>query len=1067
MRTEFITWFFSIATLTIFFSITIPVHSQCLEDQKSLLLQLTSSLEFDPDSSVKLVNWAETDDCCQWNGVTCDRFGRVIGLDLNTESISGGLNHSSSLFRLKFLEKLDLANNSFNFAEIPSSFGGLTNLRYLNLSDTQFVGQIPMEFSRLTRLVKLDLSNHVVSYGIQIDNPNLFTLFRNLGGLTELYLDGVNISANGHEWGQAISSSLPNLRVLSLSDCLLSGPIDSSLQKLQYLSVIDLAKNNLSSPVPDFFANFQNLSVLILSDSELYGTFPDIIFQRVQTLKTLDLSRNTLLNGSLLDFPENGSLQNLELSDTSFSGNLPKSIENLRELRRIVIHGCRFSGPIPSSLANLSQLVYLDFSNNNFSGSIPSFHGFKNLTFIDLSHNALTGPVPSIYFEGLSNLLSVALINNSFRGSIPSSLFFLPSLQEIYLSYNQFGEIPGSLPNGSLSPLVILDLSTNKIQGPFPSYLFDFQSLNTLFISSNNLSGTLQLESFHGLQKLQVLELSYNSLSVDASISESSLSSFPQLIDLALASCKLQKIPPIMNQSSLLGLDLSDNQISGLIPNWIWNISNGYLNLSSNLLVGFQQGFVIPVVGYLDLHSNQLSGEIPLPIEGAYVDYSRNNFNSSIPAEIGNRLPNAWFFSLSYNKLSGPIPASICNGSQFEILNLSNNRFSGTIPQCLIDKGTATLNVLNLQNNSLTGNIMGAFPEGCTLRTIELNGNKLEGEIPNSLANCANAEVLNFGTNNINGTFPCFLANLSELRILVLRSNKFHGNIGCQGIHNYLWPKLQIIDLALNNFSGILPPNFFSQRKAMMDGGNRQPIANHLRFDFSQNIYYQDSVTIVNKGLEMKLVKILTIYTVIDFSNNSFKGKIPNIVGDLKSLYALNLSHNALTGSIPSSVGNLTQLGSLDLSWNNLGGSIPMKLAHLTFLSFLNLSYNQLVGMIPIGTQLQSFPNTSYEGNKGLWGPPLTDKKAEPAPPTLNGTRSYTEEDEINWVYIIATLGYTVGFGVVVVPLLYSKRWRQRYYKPLDRAIVRILYHQEQQARHERRRDNINQLRRRTTEGFN
>ncbi|KAF7142567.1 hypothetical protein RHSIM_Rhsim05G0220500 [Rhododendron simsii] len=139
MRTEIITWFFSIVTLTIFFSITIPVHSQCLEDQKSLLLQLKSSLEFDPDSSVKLVNWAGTDDCCQWNGVTCNRFGRVIGLDLNTDSISGGLNDSSSLFGLKFLEKLDLANNSFNFAEIPSSFGVLTNLRYLNL----FTGTIP------------------------------------------------------------------------------------------------------------------------------------------------------------------------------------------------------------------------------------------------------------------------------------------------------------------------------------------------------------------------------------------------------------------------------------------------------------------------------------------------------------------------------------------------------------------------------------------------------------------------------------------------------------------------------------------------------------------------------------------------------------------------------------------------------------------------------------------------------------------------------------------------------------------------------------------------------------
>ncbi|KAF7142372.1 hypothetical protein RHSIM_Rhsim05G0220800 [Rhododendron simsii] len=118
-----------------------------------------------------------------------------------------------------------------------------------------------------------------------------------------------------------------------------------------------------------------------------------------------------------------------------------------------------------------------------------------------------------------------------------------------------------------------------------------------------------------------------------------------------------------------------------------------------------------------------------------------------------------------------------------------------------VDKGTATLRILNLQNNNLTDNIMGTFPEGCTLRTLELNGNHLEGEVPNSLANCANAEVLNLGANNINGNIPCFLANLSKLRILILRSNKFHGNIGCRD--NYLWPKLQIIDLALNNFSGI------------------------------------------------------------------------------------------------------------------------------------------------------------------------------------------------------------------------------------------------------------------------
>ncbi|XP_058214629.1 receptor-like protein 7 [Rhododendron vialii] len=1064
MRTKFITWFFSIATITIFFSITIPVHSQCLEDQKSLLLQLKSSLEFDPDSSVKLANWAGTNDCCQWNGVTCDRFGRVIGLDLNTESISRGLNDSSSLFQLKFLEKLDLANNNFNIAEIPSNFGGLTNLRYLNLSNTQFFGQIPMEFSRLTRLVKIDLSKDIYYDGIprfQIENPNLVTLFRNLSGLTELYLDGVNISANGHEWGQAISSSMPNLRVLSLSGCLISGPIDSSLQKLQYLSEINLAQNNISSPIPDFLANFPNLTVLILSNSELHGTFPDNIFQRVQTLETLDLSGNALLNGSLPDFPEKGSLRNLYLSLTNFSGNLPESIGNLTELRRIEINGCYFSGPIPSSLANLSQLVHLDFSTNNFSGSMPLFQGSKNLTSIDLSNNALTGPVPSIVFEGLSNLVHISLMNNSFNGSIPSSLFSLPSMQQIWLTRNQFSEVSEFLPNKSMSTLDTLELSHNKLQGPIPSYFFDFQSLRVLSLSFNNFSGTVQLESIHRFQNLTDLELSHNSLSVNASINDSILSSFPQLQWLGLASCKLQKFPPLMNLP-LYYLDLSDNQISGVIPNWIWNIGNGSLsnfNLSFNLLVGLQPEYVIPRLQILILHSNQLCGEIPIPPDSTrHVDYSRNNFSSSIPAEIGNGIANARFFSLSHNKLSGPIPPSICNGSNLDVLNLSNNRFSGTIPQCLITTGAATIRVLNLQNNNLTGNITGTFPKHCALRTLDLSENLLEGHVPKSLANCANAEVLNLGINNIYGTFPCFLANLSNLRVLVLRSNKFQGNISCQGIHNYIWPELQIIDLALNNFSGTLPPSFFSQRKAMMDGGNARRNFNHLRFEVAlQNIYYEDSVTVTNKGSEMELVKILTIFIAIDFSNNNFKGEIPYIIGDLKSLYVLNLSHNSLVGSIPSSVGNLAQLGSLDLSWNKLGGNIPVTLARLTFLAFLNLSYNQLIGMIPTGPQLQLFPNTSFEGNKGLWGPPLTATEAEPAPPT----QSYAKEDEINWVYVIATLGYAAGFGVVVGPLLYSKRWRQCYYKPLDRVIVRILYLREQRARHQRRRDNINQLRRR------
>ncbi|KAH7865347.1 hypothetical protein Vadar_005442 [Vaccinium darrowii] len=594
MRTEFITWFILVTTLTVFCSITIPVHSQCLEDQKSLLLQLKNSLQFDPNHSVKF----------QWN-------------------------------------------------------------------------------SRLTRLVKLDLSNHSDEFSgkreLQIEKSNLFTLFCNLSGIKELYLDGINISANGYEWGHAISFALPNLRVLSLRDCLLSGPIDSSLQNLQFLSELYLHSNNLSVPVPDFLANFANLTVLTLSSCNLYGTFPKVIFEKVQTLETLHLFANLLLNGSFPNFPQNMSLRELALSDTRFSGNLPESIGNLMELRTIAISGCLFSGQIPNSLANLSQFVIVDLSDNNFSGPIPSFQGWKKLTDISLS-------------------LEISLSDNKFSGQMTG------------------------FSNESLSPLDTLDLSSNKLQGPIPSYFFDFQSLASLSLSFNNFSGTIQLESFQRLQNIFSLDLSYNSLIVNASVTDSSLSSFPQLNELGLASCKLQKFPPLMNQSSLYDLDLSNNQISGLTPNWIWNISGGFpyaLNLSCNLLVGFQPEFSLPRFDILDLHSNQLQGEIPMPPEIAmYVDYSRNNFSSSIPAEIGKSIASAFFFSLSDNMLSGPIPPAICNGSGLElqgempippesidyVVDYSRNNFSSSFP-AEIGKSIASASFFSLSDNMLSGPI--------------------------------------------------------------------------------------------------------------------------------------------------------------------------------------------------------------------------------------------------------------------------------------------------------------------------------------------------------------------------
>nr|XP_009781564.1 PREDICTED: receptor-like protein 12 [Nicotiana sylvestris] len=138
------------------------------------------------------------------------------------------------------------------------------------------------------------------------------------------------------------------------------------------------------------------------------------------------------------------------------------------------------------------------------------------------------------------------------------------------------------------------------------------------------------------------------------------------------------------------------------------------------------------------------------------------------------------------------------------------------------------------------------------------------------------------------------------------------------------------------------------------------------------DVYYKDSITIATKGLEFELVRIMTVFTAIDFSTNRFEGHIPSIMGDLIALRVLNLSHNRLQGHIPNSLENLSVVESVDISFNQLSGAIPQQLASLTYLEFLNLSNNHLQGCIPQGPQFQTFENNSYERNNSLRGFPLS-----------------------------------------------------------------------------------------------
>ena len=316
-----------------------------------------------------------------------------------------------------------------------------------------------------------------------------------------------------------------------------------------------------------------------------------------------------------------------------------------------------------------------------------------------------------------------------------------------------------------------------------------------------------------------------------------------------------------------------------------------------------------------------------------------------------------------------------------QVLDISNNQLIGQIPQCLGDFSNSLL-VLNLRNNRFHGNLSETFIEGSNLKTLDFSYNQIQGKIPRSLVKCKMLEVLNLGNNNKNDTFPFWLESSPELQILILPGNGFHGAI---------WD-------AHNNFSGKLPSQYFKTWTGMVivpDKDMLQP--KYMGDDF----YYKDSITVMNKCLEMELLRISIIFTSIDLSNNRFHGDILDTLGILKALIVLNLSSNSFTSPIPSSLGSLIELESLDLSQNKLSGEIPQELTSLTFLEYLNLSRNNLKGPIPQNGQFGTIENSSFEGNLRLYDFPLTKKCESHDTPTPKSSQEASLGEAFDWIVVI------------------------------------------------------------------
>ena len=434
-------------------------------------------------------NWTSSDGWLsdaplgQWHGVSTDRYGRVISLDLTDNGGSG---------------------------EIPQALNRLTRLQDVRLGGSRIVGCIPLALLNVSDndfdgLGVPECSVHIPDYNFRTalkealgKDPGTEISLDDMKSLTTLNmlpygfrnLEGLQYAENLVSLTLGVSSSPPDPDVVSFHNLIKDL---SPLSDIANLTELNLARVGIEDLSP--LAGLTRLEHLDVG----YNGVKDLsIVAALPRLETLIAPDNNV--DDLTGFYGAGVLKELDLSDNLITDISPlASLTNL-ELLNIGHNDIGDS----SGLNNLTSLERLEIKNVGMV-EIPSLDSLGKLKYLDVGWNEVADLSPLSVLSGLETLIAGPADLGDVDGmSLPNSLKHLhlagvgisdlslirglSDLRTLVVPNNRIANLSAI---STLDDLESLDLSFNEVEELTP--LSELRKLRNVVLVANPVKGIGQL----------------------------------------------------------------------------------------------------------------------------------------------------------------------------------------------------------------------------------------------------------------------------------------------------------------------------------------------------------------------------------------------------------------------------------------------------------------------------------------------------------------------------------------------------------------------------------------------